>query len=169
VPKLLIKTLTITYVCTQSLCAGLILFYAHLLPDMVASHFDSAGQANASLEREQFIYTFLVLLVLTPGLIVLQPSIIKRLPNRLTKLEAGDHCLEVERVDKKVKTLQVLFLVLAIKLTCFLGSVYWLVLRANLSHPPMISMQYLMIVTSIFLLLIVCWATFWQSYFKVIH
>jgi len=135
VPKLLIKTLTITYVCTQSLCAGLILFYAHLLPDMVASHFDSAGQANASLEREQFIYTFLVLLVLTPGLIVLQPSIIKRLPNRLTKLEAGDHCLDVERVDKKGKTLQVFFLVLESSLLVswdqFIGLFFELISRTH--------------------------------------
>jgi len=40
VPKLPIKTRTITYVCTQSLGAGFILFYAHSLPEMVTSHFD---------------------------------------------------------------------------------------------------------------------------------
>jgi hypothetical protein len=60
VPKLPIKTLSITYICTQALCAGFILFHAHLLHDMVSSHFDIAGQANASMQREQFIYTYFI-------------------------------------------------------------------------------------------------------------
>lgn len=165
-PKLPIKTLTITYICTQALCAGFILFHAHLLPDMVSSHFDIAGQANASMQREQFIYTYLVLLLLTPGLVALQPIVINRLPKRMVKLSDGDQSVEVEKVDHKVKTLQVFFLVFAIKLTCFLGSVYWLVVRANLTDPPMISMPQLTIVTSIFLLLVVFWSMWFRAYSK---
>lgn len=118
------------------------------------------------MQREQFIYTYLVLLLLTPGLVALQPIVINRLPKRMVKLSDGDQSVEVETVDHKVKTLQVFFLVFAIKLTCFLGSVYWLVVRANLTDPPMISMPQLMIVTSIFLLLVVFWSMWFRAYSK---
>lgn len=147
------KKLAIVYACLQLLSIAFVLGTAQNFPMVVASHFDLAGQANATMPREQFILVYLALMVLLPGLMVLLPRILAKLPHQFINIPHRSFWLASEKIDETLKVFQKYFLVLASLLSCFLAVMYWLVMQAHLQSPPQVSTKYLLVATAVFVLL----------------
>jgi len=106
------------------------------LPSVVASHFVAGGAANGFMPREIYVALMLALAAGMPLAIALLASAVLAIPQRLLSLPDRDYWLAPERGDAARAFLFWHGVLLGVQLAAFLCFVHWLVVRANLQHPP---------------------------------
>jgi len=106
------------------------LVYYPQLPDVVASHFDAAGNADGWMSKEAFFAVDLGTVALTALLFLTLPRV--RWPDRLINLPHKDYWLAPERREETFRTFQRQMLVFGCATLAFLLLVMQWAIEANL-------------------------------------
>jgi hypothetical protein len=114
------------------------------LPDVVASHFNSAGMATGFVPRRIYIVAAMLMLLLPAVLLVQVPHRTLRKPNARINLPNSRYWLAPERREQTVAIIARSCTQLAQLLLLFLCYAHWLLVRANGSVPPTLSSGWLM-------------------------
>ena len=126
------------------------------LPDMVASHFNAAGQPSSYMPRGRYLRFMLAMAVGLPvAIVVLLSAVYSRAQN--LKLPNRQYWLAPQRIGRTRALLiahGVWFGIMLCVLTCF---VHWLELAANRSLPPHLSNGAFGIGLLVFLIAMAVW------------
>ena len=106
------------------------------LPAVVASHFDSAGNANGFMPREPFTAFMLAIVVLVPTFLYSLGWLTARIPVRFVNLPNKQYWLAPERSEATLRSIARFGVWTAYATLALLCAVHWLVVRANTQHPP---------------------------------
>lgn len=106
------------------------------LPQIMASHFNAAGQADAYMPRNAYRNFFTGLVLILPLLVVFLPNALMRRASATINLPHRDYWLAPERRTQTVDSLCKLSFGFGYLLVGFLGYVQWLVIRSNRTVPP---------------------------------
>jgi hypothetical protein len=125
-----------------AMLAGALLFTYYTsasLPDVVASHFNSAGLATGFLPRRLYITVAMAMVLLPPIPLVLLPRRSLRNPNARINVPNPSYWLAPQRRGQTVDIITRSCTQFAQMLLVFLCYVHWLLVRANHSVPPTLS------------------------------
>lgn len=114
-------------------------YYYPQLPSMVAAHFDAAGRPNGWAPKGVFLTLYALVVALMMGIFLIVPVLVARLPISLINLPNKEYWLAPERRRRTWGTIQVYLSVLGNATVAFVLIVFQLVIRANLSPPPLLS------------------------------
>ena len=109
------------------------------LPQMVASHFLSSGQANGFMPRAVYRWVALAVVLLPPTLVACLPTALLRRGDHRINLPHGDYWLAPERRTDTLDFLRRHGLWFAAGLAVFLAFLQEQVVQANLRHPPVLN------------------------------
>jgi hypothetical protein len=109
------------------------------LPEVVASHFNSAGIATGFLPRRIYTAIALLMVLLPPILLVFVPRRRLRSPTARINLPNSAYWLAPERRDETIAMIARSCTGLGVLLMIFMCFVHWLVVLANHSVPPTLS------------------------------
>ena len=142
------------------MAAALIFIYhtSQSMPEMVASHFNSAGVPTGFLPRHLYFVGILVVIVVAPLLLVILPRLAMRNPNVRINVPHRDYWLAPERRQHTIEILSQQSTTFASLLMLFLCYSHWLVVHANASTPPELSSGWLLAGLVVFMGLTVYWA-----------
>lgn len=121
--------------CVVAAAGYFVVSTGQALPDRVASHFATAGQANAFMSRDSYIKFMLMFVVGLPLFLSGSMALVFRGSNKLN-LPNRDYWLAPERRSATISFLISHALLLADGIAIFLCYVHWLVVRANSVQPP---------------------------------
>jgi len=122
--------------------AGALLFTCYTgasLPEVVASHFNSAGLATGFLPRRIYIAVAMAMVLLPPIPLVLIPRRSLRNPNARINVPNQTYWLAPQRRAQTVDIIARSCTHFAQMLLVFLCYVHWLLVRANHTVPPTLS------------------------------
>ena len=114
-------------------------YYAPRLPDIVGSHFNGAGVANAWQSKAVFFGIEIMVVVLAAVIGFGVPRMISAMPVSLINLPNKGFWLAPERREQTFTYLQTNMAWLGCALLAFLLFVMELVFRANLRQPPQLN------------------------------
>lgn len=124
----------IIFVVVLAVAGGFVVSTSQALPDPVASHFASSGQANAFMSRSAYVRFMLAFTVGLPLVLGVSMALVFRYTNKLN-LPNRDYWLAPERRAGTVSFLTGHALLLADGLAIFLCYVHRLVVQANAGQP----------------------------------
>ena len=105
------------------------------LPSLVASHFDSANQANGFMSRDVYLKFLLIMTVGLPlGMVTLLTAIYSRA--RYLKIPNADYWLDPVRLVQTRERLTIHTVWLACLIATFMAYVHWMLVDANRVQPP---------------------------------
>lgn len=129
------------------------------LPEVVASHFNRAGDPTGFVPRALYLQITLGIVLLPPIFLVLVPRLSLRNPKARINLPNSDYWLAPERREQTVAIIAQQCTHFAVMLLVFLCYAHWLIVRANASVPPTLSSGWILAGLVVFLGLTVRWAT----------
>jgi uncharacterized membrane protein len=112
-------------------------YYAPLLPDPVASHFNSAGQPNDWMSRTAFITFNLGMLVGMAALFLGLPPLVSKIPNEWINMPRKEYWLAPERRAETLDTMARWMEWLGVATLALLLAITQLTIEANLSGQPL--------------------------------
>ena len=127
------------------------------LPPLVASHFDSQGNADGFMPRSGYVTFIVVLLLGIPLLLAYLPIALARMDVRNINLPNGQYWLAAERREETFVFLRLHFVSFASVLVVFLAYVHWLVVQANQHQPPQLSTPAIITGLVVFTAAVVVW------------
>jgi uncharacterized membrane protein len=116
-----------------------IVYFYPLLPDTVASHFDSAGRPNGSMPKGGFMALYVGLLALMVVNFLIIPIFLERLPESLVNLPNKRYWLAPERRAQAWAKIQTYLLAFGNGAVALMLFVFQLALLANLSESRVLS------------------------------
>ena len=116
-----------------------VVYYYPQLPATVAVHFDAAGRPNGWAPKEAFLALYALVVPFMVGLFLVVPALIARLPLSLINLPNKEYWLAPERRRQTSVTIQSYLSALGNAVVAFVLIAFQLVIRANLSPPPLLS------------------------------
>jgi hypothetical protein len=129
--------MALALVLLAALVVGVFIFtLGQTLPPLVASNFGAAGQANAFMPRSAFVGIMLFVGCFVPVLIWLLTSVAAR--KGIARIPNAAHWLSPANRVQTFAFLQNANAAFAIALAGFIGFVFWLVVIANRSAPPIL-------------------------------
>ena len=134
----------ITLATAAYFAADVVQFYPQL-PEKVASHFGSNGQANGWSDKDSFLIVWggiLLVLNLLFGVIIL---FLDKMPIRWINVPNKEYWFAPERVESTVKMLGKTLVLLTAATDLFLILLFHLVLKANLLPRPVLGAEFWMI------------------------
>lgn len=148
-------------------CAALfVLGTSQSLPNVVASHFDSSGNANGFMPRSVYVWFMLVIVALVPLVLALVPLRAFRNPNTRINLPNREHWLAPERRTETIETLSQQAVRFSTMLLAFLCYAHWLVIQANKTAPPNLSSRWFIGGLVVFLVATLFWAVSFIGRFR---
>ena len=127
-------------------------YFYPLLPDITASHFDSAGVPNGWMKKDTLIIFYLGMMALLVVIFFFMP----RFPSRIRNLPNKDYWLADERKEETNKYINSSTLRMGIATFVFLIYVMQLVFEANLKPEPILS-GYIMWALVLYFIFIAVW------------
>jgi uncharacterized protein DUF1648 len=151
------------------MAAALIFIYytSQSMPEMIASHFNSAGVPTGFVPRHVYFMGMLVVILVAPLLLVILPRLAMRNPNVRINVPNREYWLTPERRPYTVNVICQQSTRFASMLMLFLCYAHWLVVHANASMPPSLSSGWLLAGLVVFMGLTVRWAFGLIAHFRV--
>jgi hypothetical protein len=144
---------------TTLACALAFIYYtSRTLPDVVASHFNSAGVATGFLPRNVYLLAMLAVVLVPPIFLVTLPRTALRNPRARINIPHRDYWLAPQRRGQTVEFIARQCTRFGAVLLVFLCYVHWMVVHANASIPPTLSSGWFLAGLVVFLGLTVRWA-----------
>ncbi len=160
------RGISISYYLLPAAAAIFIWIIGRTLPDIVASHFNAAGQADGFMPRmiyQCFMYT---IIVFVPLVLMTFPARAFRHPNARINIPNRDYWLAPVRREQTIEFLAKQPPRFAVLLLIFLCYVYWLVARANQQPFPMLPAREFLGGLIAFLLAVLLWAVAFIGHFR---
>lgn len=149
-------------------CAAYFLWSTAGLPETVASHFVAGGRANAFMSRSDYFWFMGFMALLLPQLIGLVMGVLPRvLPPSLINVPHRDYWLAPQRLGETRRMLARQGRAFAAMMTVFLCFVHGLVVKANLSQPPVLDEKPFVVGLLAFFLAVCAWLGLFLSRFRV--
>src|ERR1039458_3334152 len=144
---------------TKTFTAAAILTSAIFSQGMVASHFDSAGQANAWMDRSTYLIFSIAVGIGLPVFIIGGGYVLRFLPDKygMLNIPHRDYWLAPERRDETFKCIFRFFLRVGCLEAIFLVGFQLLMVQANRQTPPHLSMSLVWGLTGCFLTIVAVW------------
>lgn len=146
--------------------AALIAVTSGFLPATVASHFDTAGRTNAFMSRAAYACVMLALALVIPLAAGVLPELLMRRPGARINLPNRDYWLAPGRRDATIQGLSCRMRIFGVLASAFLGYVHCLVVLANRSTPPDLSLPPLIAGLGVFGALISLWCVSLFRHFR---
>lgn len=127
------------------------------LPARVASHFGASGQADSFMSRDGYVAFMLVFVVGLPLVMTGFMALVFRSGSASMNLPNRDYWLAPERRAQLVALLTAHGMRFGAGLAVFLSCVHWLIVRANMQHPPQLDNDLMYVGLALFLLATVLW------------
>jgi hypothetical protein len=132
------------------------LYYPHL-PEIVASHFDGAGNPNGWSSKVEFFLIYVGVVILQIGLFALLPSFLPRLPDAWIRLPGKDYWLAPERRAETLTILRRRLLWFGVANLVFAICTFQMVIHANLSEGQRLSAPLLWLLLGAYATFLLCW------------
>lgn len=161
------KLLTLVFIALLFTGAGFVLSTTASLPDRVASHFGTEGLANGYMTREGYRCFMLFFTVGFPALMVLGIGGLPRLIPQYANFPNREYWLAPERRAQAFDFLTAHALWFGILLVLFICAVHWLVVQANMQHPPQLANGPFLTSLGMFLAALVVWIIMLMRCFSV--
>jgi len=144
---------------TKTFTAAAILTSAIFSQGMVASHFDSAGQANAWMDHSTYLIFSIAVGIGLPIFIIGGGYVLRFLPDKygMLNIPHRDYWLAPERRDETFKCIFRFFLRVGCLEAIFLVGFQLLMVQANRQTPPHLSMSLVWGLTGCFLTIVAVW------------
>lgn len=149
----------VIFVCVLAVAGGFVVSTSQALPDPVASHFASSGQANAFMSRDAYVRFMLAFTVGLPLVLGVSMALVFRHTNKLN-LPNRDYWLAPERRAGTISFLTGHALLLADGVAIFLCYVHRLVVQANAVQPAHLANDSMIVGLVILLVATILW-TVW--------
>lgn len=130
-------------------------YYYPILPEVIASHFDGAGEPNGWMSKPVFFLLEFVFLGFIVAEMWLLPRLVEKLPDRWLNLPNKDYWLVAERRASAFETFRVYFQWFSVGLLVLFVCVNQMVFTANLTRQPLDSMIWA--VLAAYLIFVVAW------------
>ena len=150
-PRHIILTFLVLAVIAQSI------YYYPKLPDQIACHFNSAGQADNWMLKVIVFAINIGIVVFITILFLAIPLSFRYIPDSLINLPKKDYWLAPERRDETINFINRQSSWFGISTILFLLAVFELGLRANLREPVQMSNAYVLIFLGIYLAFTLIW------------
>jgi len=137
--------------------AAFILLYGQSLPPVVASHFGAGGNADSLMPRDAYILMMVFVTVGIPLLLALCNSLLRLFPVTMINLPNRGYWLAPERREETFQFLRDHGAIFSAVIAVFLCFIHWLVVQANATHPPHLSMSWLIAALGLFLAALIFW------------
>jgi uncharacterized membrane protein len=134
------------------------------LPEVMASHFDAAGQPNGFQDKQSFAAVSLALSAGNLMLFGALPWLLRKLPVSLINLPHREFWLAPGRRQGALARLDVYMDWFACATTALLAAVFELVLRANLARAPLASAATWLLLTSYLVFTLVWLVSLWRAF-----
>lgn len=139
-------------------CAAAFVWWSsRQLPELVASHFDSAGRVNGHMPRAAYLALMLAITVVVPLMLVVIPRAAFTRPGARINLPNREYWLAPERRAATIRFLARQTSAFAWIVVLFLCYVQWLVVRANSLTPPALNSRALTSALVVFLVSTLGW------------
>lgn len=147
--------------------AAFILWAGQLLPDPVASRFDTNGVAVSWMPREAFLGVMLLLASLMPAVTALLQMRYSRLGR--TRIPNPEHWYAEPRRAATVAYLEAHAAVFAAALSAFLVYVFWRVVAAHAASPqaPVLDKQLFLLGLAVFVAFALGWVLLRRQHFRL--
>jgi uncharacterized membrane protein len=145
---------------------GQIWYYYPNLPDVVASHFDSAGKADGFMTKQNFVIFEIAFLILIVGEALLLPRLIEKIPDSLLNLPNKSYWLAAERRSETFRNIRNYFEWFSVLLLAFFITINQSVFRANIARENL-SPIIIWIILSVFLALVIIWLIKFVRQFRI--
>jgi uncharacterized membrane protein len=136
------------------------------LPELVATHFNGAGEPNGWMNRSDHQMFMLVFGLAFPGVIVLLSYATRFLPRGMVNIPHRDYWLAPERRRETSNYLTHLSLWLACLAVGFVIGLELSIVQANRQHPPHLSLIALLVVVVPFLAGVIVWVLIVMRHFR---
>ena len=127
------------------------------LPPVVATHFDTGGEANGYMAHAFYVRFMLAFVVLLPWLVNFAMERILASPRASINLPNRDHWLSAAQRAPTIEYLLRHMRYFGLMLAAFLCGVHWLVVSANAAVPPALDNKRFSIALGAYMLAIVLW------------
>jgi uncharacterized membrane protein len=149
------------------ICILQMLYYAPLIPEHMASHFDGAGAPNGWSSKMVFFGLYLGIL----GLLFLSfrvlPRLISRFPESMINLPNKEYWLAAERKDETFLRIRERLLFMGNGVVIFLIATFQLVFLANLTKDRRMNAEVLVALLVLFLLFTFFWTIRFIRLFRI--
>jgi hypothetical protein len=135
-----------------ALGVGFVWWSSGVLPSTVAAHFAVDGAADGFMPRGQYVAFMMGLVIAVPTHVFWTARLASRLPLRFINLPNKQYWLAPERRAATLASLGAFGVWVACGLLGVLCVAHWLVVRANLEHPPRLEQAPLIAIVAAFLL-----------------
>lgn len=132
-----------------------ILYYYPNLPDQMASHFNSSGQPDSWMPKQNFLILEVIILVLILAEFFLLPLLLEKIPKSLVNLPNKDHWLSVENRPITFAAIRQYFEWFSVGLLFLFIAINEMVFRANLAKQPLTNSVWIILV--FFLVFVTIW------------
>ncbi len=136
------------------------------LPDLVASHFGSAGLADGFMPHDFYVCFMLAFVIGLPVLLVFLTSLAIANPRSRIKVPNGDFWLAQERRAETVVFLRIGVLWFGVMLVLFLCYAHWLVVLANEANPARLSESWFIGGLLVFVAVMLVWLVVLLGHFR---
>ena len=140
-------------------------YYYPNLPEIMASHFDGAGDPDGWMSKQSFFLLEVVILVLIVLEFTFLPWIIGKMPNRLINMPNKEFWFAEERRAGTIDVIRHFFEWFSAALLALFISINQLVFRANLTGENLSSNSWLIL--GAFLLFVVVWLIKFHRRFRI--
>jgi hypothetical protein len=145
-------------VAATAISAAVFIFVSSAdFPDVGATHFDTRGQANATMSRGVYRGYMAFLVLVVPLLVAGLPAVVARRWPMLLNIPSRDYWLAPERGADTLASLRARTALLAIVMIALITFVHVLVLRANAGDEPELDQQLLLVGLATFVAFIIGW------------
>lgn len=141
-------------------------FYYSALPEIMASHFDGAGNPNGWMSKSFFFIFEGVLLLLMIGISILLPNLIEKTPDRWINLPNKDYWLADERRAESLITVGKYHEWFGISFLLLFIAVNQLVFQANLTKTPLPSAP-MWTILLLFFAFVIIWVILLYRQFRI--
>ena len=159
-------TADVLFVAIVAGAAAFVWQTAITLPDIVATHFGSAGEANGSMARALYLRFMLLFVVLLPLGLSFLISRVLRLPTTRINIPHREYWLAPERRSESVGRLRNHMRLFGLMLAVFLCYVHWRVVQANKLTPPALDSTKFAYGLAIFMVALTIWIVVLRRAFR---
>jgi uncharacterized membrane protein len=119
------------------------IYYYHILPARIASHFGARGVPDGWSSSSSFFVTYWIVIALVFAVSLIVPALIGILPRRLINLPNKDYWLSDEMYSYTMTYFRTQFRWFGAILLLFIVIVFQMVFHANLSQNPDLGMWFI--------------------------
>ena len=140
-------------------------FYYSSLPEIMASHFDGAGNPNGWMSKSFFLIIQGALLLLIICISFFLPKLINKTPHKWINLPNKDYWLVKERREETITTIAKYHEWFCISLLILFIAVNQLVFQANLEKKPLPSAP-MWVILGLFFTFVIIWLILFIGQFR---